>query len=43
MKDEIKAVVPYIIAVFLVFVFAMLFLWYTSPDETLLPDVYSVM
>lgn len=43
MKSELKDAMFYGAIVLGVLLIALLFLWFTSPNGTLLPDVYSVM
>lgn len=43
MKTEIKEAMFYGSIVLAVLLAALLVLWFTSPDGSLLPDIYSVM
>ena len=43
MNAEIKESIKYGLIVLGILIIALLFLWYTQPNGTLLPDVYSVM
>jgi hypothetical protein len=42
-KKQVKEALPYVLSVLITILIAALLIWYTTPTENTLPEVYGVM